>query len=263
MFFVASKLFWLLAQPVSLAFLLILAGWILVLLRRRRSGHLAIAGGLIVFALGAFTSLGFLLIRPLEERFPRPEVLPASVETIVLLGGATAGRVSTARGIAEFNEAGDRLAETLRLAALYPDAKILISGGVGLLVPEGEPEAVTAERFFRTMGIAPGRLVLEDQSRNTGENADRTAALLGAAPGPVLLVTSAFHMPRSVGLFRAAGVEVVPWPVDYRSAGNEAFGPDLANPILNLGTTGIALREWIGLAAYKLTGRIDAWFPAP
>jgi len=263
MFFVLSKLFWLLVQPVSLFFLLIGSGWLLLLAGRRRLGHAAVAIGLLFYGLCAFSTLGFLLIEPLEARFARPSEPIASVRTIVMLGGATAGRVSTARAIAELNDAGDRLSETLRLAELYPDARILLSGGVGLLIADGEPEAVTAQRFFVGMGLDPDRLVLESASRNTDENADRTADLLGPGAGPVLLVTSAFHMPRSVGLFRAAGVDVIPWPVDYRSSGTEGVGIDLANPILNLSTTGIAVREWIGLVAYKMTGRIADWFPAP
>ncbi len=89
------------------------------------------------------------------------------------------------------------------------------------------------------MGIAPDRLILEERSRNTDENAERTAELLGSQGGTVVLVTSAFHMPRSVGLFRSAGIEVVPWPVDYRSAGTQGIGIDIANPVLNLNTTGI------------------------
>jgi len=262
-FFVASKVFWLLAQPVSLAFLLVLSGWLLLVLHRKRLGHTAVVAGLLVYGNCAFSTVGFLLIGPLEDRFQRPSEPLAEVGTIVMLGGATAGRVSTARTIPELTEAGDRLAETLRLANAYPDARVLLSGGVGLLIAEGEPEAITAQRFFLGMGLAPDRLVLEGASRNTEENAEQTARLLANLPGPVVLVTSAFHMPRSVGLFRAVGIDVIPWPVDYRSSGTEGVGIDLANPILNLNTSGVALREWIGLAAYKITGRIADWLPGP
>jgi uncharacterized SAM-binding protein YcdF (DUF218 family) len=262
MFFILSKIFWLLVQPLSLSFLLILVGWLFTWRRWRRSGMTLIGAGLLLLGLSAFTTLGFLLIRPLEDRFPASPP-PPQVDTIVMLGGATAGRVSTTRDITELTEAGDRLSETLRLATLYPEARIVLSGGVGLLIADGEPEAVTAQRFFIANGVAPERLVLEGGSRNTDENASETAALLDGSVGTVLLVTSAFHMPRSVGLFRAQGVNVVPWPVDYRSSGADGIGFDLANLILNLNTTTIALREWIGLVAYKLTGRIADWLPAP
>ena len=90
-----------------------------------------------------------------------------------------------------------------------------------------------------------------------------TRELLTAHPGTVLLVTSAFHMPRSVGLFRKQGLDVVPWPVDYRSTGTEGVGIDIDNPPDNILTTGTALREWVGLIAYRLTGQIDDLFPGP
>lgn len=263
MFFVLSKIFWLLVQPLSLIFLLGLAGAVLVAWRRVRTG-LAI-GGLALVLLGAssFTTLGFLLINPLEERFARPAEMPTDVSTIVMLGGATVGRVSAVRGITELNDAGDRLMETLRLARLYPQAKVLISGGSGALEGEVLPEAEIAARLFVDMGLGRDRLLLEDQSRNTDENAELTRDMLGPVDGTVLLVTSAFHMPRSMGLFRKAGLTVVAWPTDYRSTGQEGIGFDIVNPVLNFVTTGVAVKEWIGLVAYAASGRIDSVLPGP
>lgn len=261
-FFIASKIFWALVQPLSLVLLLTLIGWVLVLLGRRRLGLTAGALGLVALVVSGFTSFGYALIGPLEDRFVRPATMPESVSTIVMLGGATAGRVSTARLVPELNEAGDRMTATLYLARLYPEAKILISGGTGLLVADGESEAETGRRFFTEQGIAPERLLLEGASRNTDENAALTKQLLGADTGTIVLVTSAFHMPRSVGLFRKEGMEVVPWPTDYRSAGQEGFGIDMANPVTNIETTTVAVKEWIGLFAYHWTGRIADLLPA-
>lgn len=262
MFFLLSKVFWALVQPISFIFLLMLLGWLLTLFRRRRLGLTAGALGLLLFGVSSFTTLGINLISPLEDRFVRPATLPQQVDTIIMLGGATDGGVSTQRQITELTEAGDRLTETLYLANLYPEARIVLSGGTGLLVPDGEPEAETAARFFLAHGIAQERLVLESASRNTDENADLTRQMLGEAPGTVVLVTSAFHMPRSVGLFRKVGIDVIAWPTDYRSAGNEGVGIDIATPVLNITTTNVAIKEWIGLAAYHWTGRIDDFFPA-
>ena len=263
MFFVVSKLFWLVAQPISLSVLLVLIGWVLIAWRHVRSG-LALGGvGLLILVISAYTTLGFVMIAPLENRFERPATMPTDVSTIIMLGGATVGRVSSARGVSELNDAGDRVVETLRLAEFYPKARVVLSGGSGLLDPGLETEAAIAGRLLSSMGVAPDRLVLEEESRNTIENAELTTALLGATTGPVLLVTSAFHMPRAVGLFERAGVSVLPWPVDYRSTGDETFGVDIVNPVLNLTTTGVAMREWIGLLVYALTGRIDTGFPAP
>lgn len=261
MFFIISKIFWGIMQPLTLILLLMLAGWVLVLLQRRRLGLLAGGLGIVLLFITGFTTLGEVVISPLENRFVRPEVAPAEVDTIVMLGGATSGQVSTRREIAELTEAGDRLAETLRLALDYPRARILLSGGSGLLASDLEPEAETAARFFLGMGIARERLTLEGESRNTEENAELTKTLLGEQLGTVLLVTSAYHMPRSVGLFRKAGIDVVAWPTDYRTDGDAALALDIFNPVENLTTSTAAFKEWIGLAAYFWTGKTDALLP--
>lgn len=262
MFYVISKIFWVVAQPISAAALLVLAGIVLAGMGKRRSGMASSLAGLGVLVLTSFTTFGFLITQPLEARFVRPAVMPEQVGAIIVLGGSTLARVSAARGIAELNDAGDRLTDAVVLARRYPEARLVYSGGMGLLDANGEPEAKTAERFFLSMGISRDRLVLEDQSRNTDENAELTAALIGDVTGDVLLVTSAFHMPRSVGLFRRVGIEATAWPTDYRSSGLEGFGLDFSNPVNTVSTTSIAIKEWIGLLVYSWTGRIDTLLPA-
>lgn len=261
MFFVVSKIFWFFAQPISLCCLLVLGGGVLVA-RGRRHGGLAVGGmGLLVMMLSAYTSLGYVMIGPLEARFQAPTMPPDNVSTIIMLGGATVGRVSAARGITELNDAGDRVMETLRLAQLYPKARVVLSGGSGVLDGEDESEAAIVARLLEAMGVAPERLVLEEKSRNTAENAAMTRAEIGIATGTTVLVTSAFHMPRAMGLFEKAGLDVIAWPVDYRGTGSDRLGIDLVNPVANLVTTGVAMREWIGLLVYAATGRINSVFP--
>lgn len=263
MFFVVSKLFWLVAQPISICALLVLAGGVLVAWRRVRWG-LALGGlGLSVLVVSGYTTLGALLIGPLENRFERPAQMPVSVSTIIVLGGSTVGRVSGARGVSELNEAGDRLVAAVYLAQTYPAARIVLSGGTGLLTQGVEAEAVTSARLLADLGVPADRLVLETASRNTIENADLTRVMLGEVNGAIMLVTSAFHMPRSVALFEKAGLEVIAWPTDYRSTGAEGFGLDLANPVYNFSNTSVAIREWVGLLVYAATGRIDTVFPGP
>jgi uncharacterized SAM-binding protein YcdF (DUF218 family) len=262
MFYLASKIFWLVAQPLSIVLILMVAGTGLLALGRRRLGIAANGAAIVVLVLCGFTTLGFLVIQPLEDRFVRPDPMPENVQRIIVLGGSTLGRVSAARGVAELNEAGDRLTDAVILARRFPEARIYYSGGVGLIDQAGETEATTAERLLLNMGIAPDRIVLEHQSRNTDENADLTAALLEGSTGSTLLVTSAFHMPRAVGLFRRIGQDVIAWPTDYRSSGQEVFRIDLANPIHNFNTASIAMKEWIGLLAYHWTGRIASILPA-
>lgn len=263
MFFVVSKVFWLLAQPLSAMVGLIALALLLILFRRRKTA-IAVLGvaSLSLLVLG-FTSFGYVIIQPLEDRFAVPTTPPETVSAIVVLGGATMARPSTSRHIAELNQAGDRLTTTLWLAQRYPQARVVLSGGEGTLTTGLESEATTITRFLVQFGISEDRLELEGRSRNTAENAAFTRNLLQNQTGAVVLVTSAFHMPRSVGLFEKEGVAVVPWPTDYRSAGNQGFDLDLANPNQNLETSTVAMREWVGLAAYYFTGKIQNFFPAP
>lgn len=139
-----------------------------------------------------------------------------------------------------------------------------MSGGDGSLSGAFEGDAAASIRFFEAFGIPRERLIAETTSRNTDENAQNSRELLASEGlGPCLLITSAFHMPRSVGLFRKAGIDVTPWPVDYRTSGNLPVTLDFTQPTLNSQQMATALREWVGLAAYRMLGRIDDVFPAP
>jgi uncharacterized SAM-binding protein YcdF (DUF218 family) len=263
MFFVLSKVGWFLVQPIDLTILLLLASVIVGLFGCRRLSLSLSGAGLLVLSLSAWTSLGSLMLNPLEERFPRPN-LPDKVDGIVVLGGGFEGAINLARGGYELNSGGDRFVETAILARRFPAAKVVISGGVGTLILDGEADAATAPRLLVALGVAPERLILEGKSRNTYENAIFTRALVSPQRGETwLLVTSAFHMPRAMALFKKAGFPVLPWPVDYRTSGREGVGFFTDNPIDALEVTNLALREYIGLLAYWLTGRIDSPFPTP
>ena len=151
------------------------------------------------------------------------------------------------------------------LARRYPNARVVFTGGSGRLVYGGTTsEAELAARLFESFGIAKARVMLENKSRDTDENARFTKELVQPKPGERwLLVTSAHHMPRSVGVFRAAGFPVEAFPVDYRTRG----AVDLLRPFSNVGDglrrTDTAAREWVGLFVYRLTGRSAELFPAP
>ncbi len=263
MFFEVSKIFGFFAQPLNFCILLLGLGVLATLLGWPRLSFLAMTVVFVVMALGGWTSLGARLLTPLEERFPRPAA-PDTVAGIVVLGGGLEGAINLARGGYELNSGGDRFVEAAILARRYPEAKIVISGGTGTLLLAGEGDADTAPRLLTALGVAPERLVLENRSRNTYENAVFTREMVTPKPGETwLLVTSAFHMPRSVALFRKANFPVVPWPVDYRTSGTEGLGVFRDNPQDALQNTAVAIREWIGLVVYYFSGRTDQLFPAP
>lgn len=262
--FYASKVFWFLIQPINLVLVLLVLSILMGWFGWRRLSGSALVLTLLILLLAAWTSLGALMLNPLEERFSRPETAPDNVAGIIVLGGGLEGAINLARGGYDINSGGDRYLEAAVLARRYPDAKIVVSGGTGTAVLEGEGDADTSVRLFTALGIPQSRLVLEPDSRNTYENVENIRKMIEPGPDETwLLVTSAFHMPRSVGLFRKVAFPVTPWPVDYRTSGREGVGFMRDNPTDALATTTMAIREWLGLIGYKFTGRIDSVFPGP
>jgi uncharacterized SAM-binding protein YcdF (DUF218 family) len=260
--FYLSKIFWLAAQPLSLAFIAIVlgciagfSGW------RRLGGGFATLAGLILFVT-LYTSAGAVALQTLEDRFSRPRTEPDNLGCMIVLGGAFETEVTTRRGGIELNQAGDRFVEALRLLRAHPQSRVLVSGGDGSLSGAYEGDAAASARFFSIFGIAPERLVGEATSRTTYENVVNTKDILVREKlQGCLLITSAFHMPRAVGLFRKAGIDMTPWPTDYRTAGNVRLMPDFSQPTANAQLTATALREWIGLLGYFLSGRTSALYP--
>ena len=125
-------------------------------------------------------------------------------------------------------------------------------------------EADYSAPILENLGIPKARLILERDSRNTWENAMFTKQLVAPKPGERwLLVTSAFHMPRSMGIFRKAGFDVEAYPVDWRMGGREDLFSFTNMGADGLGRTEVAMREWIGLVAYRLMGRTGELLPGP
>ncbi len=258
MFWFVSKLFWLFVQPLALIGLLLLAGFILSFGRRQFLSRLFIATGLVVLFLTGFTNIGRLALQPLEAHYAQPGAFPEDAAGIIVLGGGTDNAISAARQSFQLGGSGDRYIEAVRLAREHPALPILISGGHGQLDDRGETDAASAVRLFAAFGIDGTRIRAEDASRNTYENAVNSAVLLHPEPGQTyVLITSAYHMPRSVALFEAAGFTVIPWPVDFLTTGAERFAFALVDASDNVDMATTALHEWIGLFAYWLSGRID------
>lgn len=265
MFYYVSKIAWFFATPSNLLLSVILLSLLLTLVRRlRRFGTgLAIATTVATIALGLLP-VGTLLIVPLEERFAAFNDDGKPVDGIVLLGGAVDASDSVSRGRISANEAAERILDTIELAHRYPHARILISGGGGTVFGNGAGEAPVIAEYFKSIGIDPARIIIEDRSRTTAENALYSRKVLQPKPGERwLLVTSAWHMPRAVGVFDKVGFPVTPYPVDYRTGGganNFFIFPSISDGLrrLDLGT-----KEWIGLVGYYLTGRMDVLFPVP
>ncbi|PZW48336.1 uncharacterized SAM-binding protein YcdF (DUF218 family) [Humitalea rosea] len=260
--YILSKVIWFPFRPGTLALILACIG-LAALWRGRRWGRWPVLAGLGFFVMVLATPVSQWMLIPLEERFSRPATPPAEVAGIIVLGGAVDQNLTEARGIPALNGAAERMTEGVILARRYPNAKIVFTGGQGSLVHGGLTEASVAEELWSAMGLENSRVIYENEARNTHDNAVMSFALAQPKPGETwLLVTSASHMPRSVGVFRAAGWPVVPWPVNYRTGRNLASLYDAPFPE-RIGQFETGLREWVGLVAYWLMGRTETVFPGP
>ena len=265
MFFLLSKIVWTVLAPGNLLALALAVGAVGLFTRFARAARLLVAGVTTALLVVGAAPLGNALLRPLEDRFPRPAADIAPPTGLIVLGGGVSELTTRARGVIETNEAGDRMIAAVALARKYPEARVVFTGGSAAVFGSALREADVAQRLFVELGLAPERLTLERESRNTAENARFTRDLVQPIPGERwLLVTSASHMPRAMGLFRKAGFDVTPYPVDYQTTGLRG---DYRGVYLDvsekLSMTSRALREYAGLAAYWLTGRIDELLPAP
>ena len=260
-FFIASKVVWAIISPDSLIVLLGVAAWLALMLGWLKiSRRLLSLCALLLLVIG-FLPVGEWLIAPLENRFAANAALPIRADGIIVLGGAIAPYNSNAWGQPELGAGADRLTNFLYLAKLYPAAQLVFTGGSGSLTEQEFKEAEFAQILFDQLGMTDRAIIYESESRNTVENAENSKALL--SPGPDeewVLITSAFHMPRSVGIFCQQDWIVTPYPVDHYSKKGNLLRLEFAFAN-NLGVLASAVREWIGLIAYRVTGRTSQFLP--
>jgi uncharacterized SAM-binding protein YcdF (DUF218 family) len=264
MFFVLSKILGFFAIPSNVVITLGLLGAVAMFTRFARAGVQLVIASLFVLAVLGLSPVGNALIIPLEQRFPPWAPARGAPDGFVILGGAITPDVSGARNQVALNEAAERLTVAVELARKYPQARIIFSGGIGSLFETGPTEAEVALRLFDELGVPRERIISEDRSRNTVENAEFSKALAKPQGGERwLLVTSAYHMPRAMGIFRKAGFAVEAYPVDFRTRGTEDFLKAFPTVGDGLRRTDTAMREWVGMLIYWITGRSSALFPAP
>ena len=255
--FLFSKLLSAITQPMfwlGLWWLLAL----LLLMRWRNTAVIMLWGGLVVLALLGFRAVPDALLRPLENRYPVPTADAVGRHVgMVVLGGALAHPDSyRAHGQVPLGDAAERMTVPVGVLRQHPAMELVFSGGEGRLLTTGVSEAELARAFYQQQGVDMARVQLESGSRTTRENAQQVAQLLGdRCKQPWLLVTSAWHMPRSMAEFEAEfgkrGCKITPYPVDFRTGASTAWTEyELAPSLVRWQT---ALHEWLGLWVYALT----------
>ena len=250
MFFILSKTVIFLLLPSNLLLLLALAGVVLLATRWRRAGLRMIIGAVVLLAIVGLLPVGNLLIHALESRFPQWDVARGAPDGIVVLGSAISPKLSSAFGEPVFNGSGSRMLGMAKLARTYPNARIVYSGGDSSLFGNGIRDTDFVHPALESLGVARERVQLETQSRNTAENAVFTKLLMNPKPGERWL------------LVRKAGFRVEAYPVGWLTARTLEMRWGLGFAA-GLGRLDAAMYEWIGLLAYRLSGRTAELFPSP
>ncbi|TVQ34776.1 MAG: YdcF family protein [Geminicoccaceae bacterium] len=258
-----AKLVIALTDPLAVLGLLVLGFVVLTAIGWRRLARASLGLAIAFYLVVGFTPLADAMLRSLEDRFPPEPIDLAEVAGAVVLGGSTGNaRLAEERGTYLLGNAAERLTAAIGLHVQDPDLPIVFSGYHGTVRARGLAEGEMTRMLLGELGFDPRDFLFEERSRNTFENAVYSFDLVGAQGQPWLLVTSAFHMPRSVAAFRAAGFDVVPHPVDFRALHPRDTwrGVDLAGRFDRFRT---ASREFIGLVSYRALGRTDSVWPAP
>jgi uncharacterized SAM-binding protein YcdF (DUF218 family) len=254
--FLLSKLLDFFSQPLCLAGLLLAGG--LWRMPRTATGRGWCAAAFVVLVLTGWKPLPDLGLRLLENQYPEiaPQDALADFAGVVVLGGALeAGYVAQDHAQPLLTSSAERMTAAVALLRSHPEMKAIFSGGEGHYFGTGPSESARAEAFFSSQGVAAPRVQYEHMSRNTFDNAQLSARLPGIDPRQHwLLITSAWHMPRSMAAFEKAGWQVTAYPVDYRTGQSTPWTEYSLQEGANHWQ--LLLHELLGLASYRLSGRI-------
>ena len=260
-FFFTSKIVWALITPGSLLVILGMFAWLSLVAGWQKISRLFLSLTALFLLLVGTLPLGEWLISPLENRFAANAALPMNPAGVIVLGGAVNPALSDTWGQTEIGDAAERLTAFIYLANLYPDTQLVFTGGSGSLTEQAYKEADYTRFLFEQLDIGDRAIIYESESRNTAENALHSMKLLNPqAAEEWILITSAFHMPRAVGVFCQAGWPVTPYPVDHYSDKGELLRIDYRFSD-NLRTLETAIHEWVSLLAYRITRQTDRLLP--
>jgi uncharacterized SAM-binding protein YcdF (DUF218 family) len=217
---------------------------------------------LAAVVMATLSPLGNALLTPLEQRFPELSYPDQGIDGIIVLGGSYDTVSYAYASMIVLEEDTEPMAVMVDLARRYPHARIIFSGGTSPSWGPGPSEAAIVKQYFVSFGIAADRILIEERSQTTEENARFTADLIRPTPrSRWLLVTSAYHMPRAMGTFRRAGFNVIAFPAGARTHGWREMWWPATTATDNLRRLDVAVHEWLGLFVYRLRGYSSEWFP--
>jgi len=258
--FLLKKIIGPLLLPVPFCSFLIIAGLVLLWAsRRQKAGKILVSIGSLLFILFGYGVSTRWLLGPLERQ--NPPILMASsvtsndaqpVKWIIVLGGGGSYSSQLPSPSQLSNASLTRLLEGIRLQRQLPGSKLILSEGN---IFGSGPVAEVMGQVAVDLGVRREDLVLETQSQDTESQAALTLPLVRTER--FFLVTSAYHMPRSIALFRKLGMNPIAAPTDFESLSAESWGPSALYPSAGgLRKAELAVHEYFGLAWAKLTGKI-------
>ncbi len=261
-FFWLSKLLWMVVAPGSLLVLCALIGWIAVLRGYGRVAKWSLSLLISAMLVISIYPIGHWMLMPLETRFETNPKLPEHIDGIIVLSGSENTLTANHWQQTEFGATVDRNLAFLALGYQYPEAKMVFTGGTGNLMNQHLKQADVAKQLYIDLNFDISRIQFETQARNTAENAKLTKQLIQPKADEVwLLVTTAWHMPRSVGLFCKLDWSVTPYPVDHWTLPDSVSAIPVWSFTRHLQILDMATKEWLGLLSYYLLGKTPALLP--
>ena len=246
-----SKLIWVVLNPLNLLLIILIIGFFFKTINMKIVSKTFFTLSLIFFVIVGIFPTGSLILSKLEKNYPALTILPSYVDGILILGGPSSPGLTREHDQVSFNEAGERLTESVKLIKNYQSSKIIFSGGFGEL-----PHTYVAKKFFSEMGIDISYIIFESKSRNTFENILFSKKIINPKESENwLLVTSSFHMSRAINVAEKLDWKFIPYPVDFRTSKKFiSFKPGFAL-LNNFNSFNLASHEVVGLLSYYLLGR--------
>ena len=226
-------------------------------------------GRILVTAMILFAGLGILpigthILNGLETRYPRVTIdsLPDNIAGIIVLGGMISTSTSESYDYTNLNSNATRLYDFIRLHKTFPESKAIYSGGNGKLWALQTLPETHLRKSLPALGVNPADIIFESKSRNTYENAVFSKKIADPKPGENwIVVTSAFHMPRTIAIFCSQGWSVIPFPAGHITLKNPSYYPATSYMIDEHFKLHVAVREWIGILAYRIFGKTSMVLP--
>ena len=257
MSFYLSKILWLIVNPFNIFIFITLFTIFLYFINFRRLSLIIYLINFIFIALISFLPIGSYLTYIIEKEFHTNTKFPDQVDGILILGGATNPLLFKEFDQISLNGSAERLVESVMIIRKFEKAKVIFSGGSGIVNRSDLGHSQVAKLFYKKMGVDINKIFFEDKSRNTHENIIYSKKIAKPKKNENwLLITSAFHMKRALLIAEKNNWKFIPYAVDFKNIKEFKLTPNL-NLLSNLNSFQSGLHEWLGLVSYYLMGRTE------